>query len=367
MSQTYKITLKPIGAFYFGGEESFSSAPLDAVENMTQESTKKYFQKRQGYFAKSEMFPQQTQLLGMLRKELLRINKKLYYFKNFVSVPKKFKDKATQIVGNSRWTTDDALALGSLEELSPLYVGKEDKLYISAPFDRGLRLEETGTGYINGRPSKAYAFKKCDDKYFGAKDYLCSDLIAKDKSKLKIDDIFTAFTQTQTQTLSYKDNNDEQLFKVKKYRLDEACHFICYLTLENDAYLDMLKTTIELGGERSRFMMQVIKEGKPDIQSDFAYLKTDQSRVVLTSDALVEAKIFKECKVTLSQKKVLRTFQRRPFNKSRKTILLARGTVFYPHEGKEQEVKGLIEKATNFRTIGYNGYLDLTQGENNVH
>lgn len=367
MSQTYKITLKPIGAFYFGGEESFTSAPLDAIFDKEKENTKKYFQKRQEYFAKSEMFPQQTQLLGMLRKELLRINEKLYYFKNFVRVPIEFKEDATQIVGNGRWTTTDTLVLGSIKELSPLYIEKANKLYISAPFDRGLRLEETGTGYINGRLSKAYAFKKCDDKYFGAKDYLCSDLIAKDKSKLKIDDIFTAFTQTQTQTLSYKDNNDEQLFKVKKYRLDEACHFICYLTLENDAYLDMLKTTIELGGERSRFMMQVIKEGKPDIQSDFAYLKTDQSRVVLDSDAYVDTKIFDKCKITLSQKKVLRTFQRRPFNKSRKTMLLARGTVFYPHEGKEQEVINLIEKATNFRTIGYNRYLDFTQGEKNEH
>ena len=367
MSQTYKITLKPIGAFYFGGEESFSSAPLDGVANTKHDSTKKYFKKRQGYFAKSEMFPQQTQLLGMLRKELLRSNKKLYYFKNFVRVPKVFKADATNIVGHGRWvTTTDTLDLGSIQELTPLYIEKEKKCYISAPFDKDLTLEATGEGYINGRPSQAYAFKKGDGKYFGAKDYLCTDLIAKDKSKLKIDKIFTSFTQTQTQTLGYKEDDEEQLFKVKKYRLDEACCFVCYLTLKNDTFLDTLTTNIELGGERSRFVMQVSKADKPNIESDFAYLKTEQSRIVLISDAFVEAKIFDSCKVTLSQKRILRTLKR-PFNKSKKTLLLAKGTVFYPQEGKENEVREMIAEVKNFTTIGYNQYLDLTQGEKNAH
>lgn len=366
MRETYKITLKPIGAFYFGGEESFSSATLDGVRHMEYKSTKKYFQKRQGYFAKSEIFPQQTQLLGMLRKEILRSNEKLYYFKNFVRVPDYLKSDATKIVGSGRWSTTDTLALGSIEGLTPLGIEKEDKCYISAPFDRGLALETTGEGYINGRKSKAYAFKKCDGNYFGAKDYLCDDLIAKDKSILKIDDIFKSFTQTQTQTLGYKENNDEQLFKVKKYRLDESCQFVFHLTLSDSVYLGEYKSTIELGGERSRFVMQVRKEDKPDMQNDFDYLKTEQSRIILISDAYVDAKIFEYCKVTLSKKRILRTLQR-PFNKSKKTVILARGTVFYPHQGKEQKVKDLIKISKNFTTIGYNQYLDLTQGEKNEH
>ena len=87
MSQIYEIRLKPIGSFYFGGEESFSSADLCSIVN-TDKPAREYFKKRQGYYAKSEMFPQQTQLLGMVRKELLRQNKKLLYFKNYISVPK---------------------------------------------------------------------------------------------------------------------------------------------------------------------------------------------------------------------------------------------------------------------------------------
>ena len=49
----YLITLTPVGMFFFGGEETFGDGTND------------------NYFARSNSFPQQTTLLGMLRKEVL--------------------------------------------------------------------------------------------------------------------------------------------------------------------------------------------------------------------------------------------------------------------------------------------------------
>ena len=49
----YKIDLKPIGTFFFGSDKKFGEG--DEVN----------------YFAQSSLFPQQTSILGMLRKEIL--------------------------------------------------------------------------------------------------------------------------------------------------------------------------------------------------------------------------------------------------------------------------------------------------------
>lgn len=388
MSQHYKITLKPIGSFYFGGEDSFSSAKLKGIKEFISDSTlldeekkkkfkekqQKYFKKRQGYFAKSEKFPQQTQLLGMIRKELLRHNGKLLYFKNFMRVPTKYKYDANKIVGETRWTSKDSLNLGAIEELSPLYLqhDKKKKLFIPAPFDYGLSVESSGSGHINGRKGKAYRFiKNSDGKAFGAKDYLCSDFIDSDKNRIKLDKVFTSFVQTHTQTLGYKQDNEEQLFKVKQYRLDEAYSFVFFLTLGNENYLeDKFTTTVELGGERSLFQMSVEKTDKTLEKKSFGFLQNSSDRVVLLSDSYVDASLLNECKVTLAKKVPFRMIKRkdRSFDKTAKVILLLKGSVFYPknEESKTKIIKN-IESYKNYTTIGYNNYLELPKkGEKNV-
>jgi len=367
MSVTYKITLKPIDGFYFGGEDSFSSAPLNAVNNQDPKA-KRYFQKRQGYFAKSEKFPQQTQLLGMLRKELLRHNKKLLYFKNFLRVPKVWKEDAKCIVGIGKWSASNNLDLGEMQQLSPLYLCYLEQMFIPTPKDYGLSMLKDGEGYINGRAGSAIAFQKSNGNFFGAKDYLSSAYISKSGDTIDIDEIFKAYTQIQTQILCYKEDNTEQLYKVKKYRLKEGYSFVCYLTMSSDKYIDNFSTTVELGGERSSFEMMVTKQSEPNIKDEYKYLQTDKSRLVLLSDTYVDDTIFDKCDIVLSEKKILRTFtidmqNSNQFTKDTKIILLGKGTVFYPREGEGQAIKDMIEKYTNYTTIGYNQYLDLTQGE----
>ena len=368
---TYKITLRPVEAFYFGGEGSFTSKLPSGIVS-TDENAKKYFKPRQEYFAKSEMFPQQTQLLGMLRKELLRIEGKLFYFKNFVAIPHSDQNEAKALIGDRRWSPEEKLSLGEIDAMGPLFLQHREKLYIGAPFDDELKLVATGKGYINGRPTQAYAFeKRCDpDHYFGAKDYPCSDLVAKDRSRLKPDELFEAFVQTQTQTLAYKEDDEEQLFKVHKYRFkDKDTAFVFFVTMKKKIeMLNGLQTTVELGGERSAFTMSVEEANEPDVQRDFVFLQTDQPRIVLLSDAKVDSSIFECCKVTFSQKRIFRHIRdKKSFAKSGKIVMLAKGTVFYPKSNKIEEIKKKIDKATNFQTIGYNRYLDLTQGEKNEH
>lgn len=379
MSQIYEIRLKPIGSFYFGGEESFSSSILESVINKNDESVKKYYKKRQGYFAKSEMFPQQTQLLGMIRKEILRLNNKLLYYKRYTSVPKDWKDKATKIVG-SKWYSNKEEKMGTIALLSPLYLHHATYgLCVPAPMDYELMLETTGVAYINGIPKKAVAFKKCNGKYFDAKDYLYSKYHSLTGEYVDMNDIFKPQIRTHTQKLHYKEGNEEQLFKVQRYTLDEDYHFVFYLTLNNDSYLlDDTKTAVTLGGEESHFIMSVNKtDAIPDIDAYYHKLRSKETRVVLLSDAYIsscDAKntVFNDCKVVLSQKRVLRTLQSMRkdkqfhFKKSTKTILLAKGTVFYPkNEDALGSICAVLNKS-NYQAIGYNQYITL-QGETNAN
>lgn len=386
MSQTYEIKLKPTGSFYFGGEESFSSATLESIANKSKPA-REYFKKRQGYYAKSERFPQQTQLLGMIRKELLRHNKKLLYFKNYITVPQEWKSEATKIVG-SKWHTNQEPKLGVIETLSPLYLGKNDKVYVSAPMDFGLKLETTGTAYINGIPKEAVSFKKGNGRYFDAKDSLytkyhsldCDCKVLNKSSKkdcLDLNKIFKKDKRTHTQTFTYKEDNDEQLFKVSRYCLDDNYYFIFYLTLSDGVYLkDALDTIVSLGGEGSYFHMHVktieVSE-KPDFEEYYKKLRTKETRVMLTSDSFIDpcSKIFEYCKTVLTQKQILRTLQGNKenkkfhFKKSLKKILLKKGTVFYPKD--EESLAKICSELNrkNFQSIGYNQYTIL-KGDNHA-
>jgi len=368
MSQIYKVTLKPIGSFYFGGEQSFSSMPIKSIPR-EQKETIDYFKPRQGYFAKSEMFPQQTQLLGMLRKELLKANGLLLYFKNFTKVPKEYKDKAQKIVGMGKWSHEGSFNLGMIEELSPIFLEKEGSLYVSAPKDMGLKLVKGCVGYINGEPKSSYALQKCNGKYFGAKDYFSAAYIDRHGNTLDLDNVFTEQIRTHTQTLHYKEDDDEQLFKVKRYTLDDACSFVCYLTMSSGEHLeDGYTTTVDLGGEESHFVMQAQKvDALPSLEAIYASKKTNRCRIVLVSDAYVkEPKTLNEhIDVMFASKTILRTIGKKEdkkFHKTQKIVLLEKGSVLYPKEAQTATVKDMLESYDPFTTIGYNQF-QVIQGE----
>ena len=381
MSHTYKIILKPIDSFYFGGEESFSDAPLDAVVS-SEAKAKEYFKKRQGYFAKSEIFPQQTQLLGMIRKEILRANEKLLYFKNFVRVPSDLKPKAFDLVGKTKWSANGTLDLGNIIKLSPLYIAKEQNgktlRYFHEPFNGNFFLEEKeGKGYINGKETpKVYALKNKEGNDFNAKSYPSSNFVATKDEIVSIYDLFKSHTRVHTQTLPYKEEDEEKLFKVTRYTLDSNYFFLFYLTTKDEVFEDGFETTVTLGGEGSYFTMKVTKEAENQLDTDF--LQNNDNRITLISDAYIESpvslesteqteSIFDLCKFIFAKKTILRTIESKSnnigFKKSQKYILFTKGTVFYPKEGKEEAVKQLLESYKNFRAIGYNHYIDLTKGE----
>ena len=377
MSRLYRVILTPIDSFYFGGEESFTSPKLKAVQS-TKPVAQNYFKKRQGYFAKSEIFPQQTQLLGMLRKELLKLNGYLKHRKRFEAVDDDDKPKAANIVGDTAWSAHGSLTLGMIEQLSPLYLwhNRRKKHYLPVPVDERFEPEFQGSAYINGCPKAAVRFKsRCEaDRYFGAKDSLCNDFCSPDGERAKLDEIFVPTVQTHTQTGEYKEGDEEKYFKVKRYRLKEYS-FCFYFSFSNESYLkDEYTATVALGGERSYFQMHIEKISKSmtelEQEIDAFYQKRfalSRDKIVLLSDAYIDPDndIFAHTVASMANKRVLRTIESKKdpdnkkhyFKKSEKSVLLTRGSVFYPKDDSAtQAIVNAIEKQNNFKTIGYNRY-----------
>jgi len=362
----YKITLKPIGDFYFGGESSFGKPKSDMSK---QEA---YFAKS-AYFAQGEMFPQQTHVLGMLRKTILRKNGFMKLHKNGEWVNRNHDD-AKNLVGKE-WTKD----LGKIIKISTVHLEKEstEEIYYPAPYDYSMSLhKQEGKSYINGREdlNSVYAFK-VDDNDFGAKSSLCYGYISKNSKPIGLDKIFMKKTRIGNQTYMPTDDDKEQLYKISSYMFSEEYkdfHFVCYMeTVENTVWTDEYYTqTVELGGERSIFKMNVSKvDDVPNTEETYIQNKKNETRIVLTSDAYVKSvneNIFDNVEISLAHKRRFRTVnssKNESFSKSSKKILLTKGSVLYPKGDALETIVTVLKNEKEFRSIGYNQYVIIEKKE----
>ena len=369
----YKIILKPIDNFYFGGENSFGDS------KSSQDKSERYFAKRSAYFAKGEMFPQQTQLLGMLRKTILRKHGCLKLHSNGEWVSDNAKQKLAQELVGLKWEGWED-TLGKLISLSPIHLEEEINneiiSYCPAPYDNELSLsKETGISYINGRKdeSHVYAFKKEDNKYFGAKDYLCSAYISKDSKKsLDLDKVFKKHTKTGNQTFDKSEDDAEQLYKMQSYVLSKEhknVYFVCYLeSKDNTLFGDSYSQIVELGGERSLFELEV-KKVDVIVDNKDVYISKEEERLILISDTYVECNkdenIFDYVDVALAKKGIFRTFHesKSSFSKTSKKVLLKKGSVFYPKKDALKNIINMIEVESAYRNIGYNQFIIIDKKE----
>jgi hypothetical protein len=97
------IRLTPLGTFFFGGENTFG-----ATEN-------------RNYFVKSNLMPQQTSLLGLLRLELLRSNPTVFDLKTDKVID---KNAAIELIGGESFDGKQT-DFGCISGLSPVFLEKE--------------------------------------------------------------------------------------------------------------------------------------------------------------------------------------------------------------------------------------------------
>jgi len=318
----YLVTLKPLTPFFFGGSVTFGK--LGDEENST-------------YLVKSRLFPQQTSILGMLRKEYLIQNNLLTKKIRGEWVDKKNVEKAKKLVGSENFDIKKDMDFGVIKSISPVFLMKNDKKYIKKV---NIDKYEYKDGILNGYNSK-------DDIY---DNFVSID----NKENLKTDDIFKSITKVGIKK-SLSNNNENSYFKQTFYTLQDDFTFAFYL----DTQAELKSSIIHLGADKSMFKMDIKEVDKENLT-----YKDKNGYLVLLSDSYIDISLKGNCEfaitseISFSNLKTKMDTNTHKFEKSNKVYFYERGSVII---NPSDELINNLNKS-NLQKIGYNKY---TKGDNN--
>jgi len=391
MTKHYLITFKPLGAFYFGGEQTFGSGA------------------QTNYFVKSNYFPQQTGILGLLRYELLLQNGLLNAGKS-----KKLSSGAANLIGSKSFHfngSNSTIDFGAIERISPLFIlDKNKKKLLPAPFD--IRSNSKYLTYEFREKAESKTNLKIDakavtltynegKKHYSEKDGIYHQFINKDKKLFQYlprkddfdnpiyekrsdeDKLYQDYIFLENQKIGiHKAGTDESFYKQTKLQFNEGYAFAIYATLDVPAGKTFKSNTVFMGGDKSAFEMTVeeVQEFKTPIYNE-AVINTnneDIKKLILTSPAFVDKGIYDHCVFAISEQQSFRFLQTSveetecyynldnnkykmnakksaPY-KSEQFNLLKAGSVFYYKDEKLQGLEDELNKHPQFKQIGYNYY-----------
>jgi CRISPR-associated protein Cmr3 len=388
---TYKIDLRPMDVFFFGGEQHFGEGD-DA-----------------NYFVRSNYFPQQSGLLGMLRHQLLIQND---------CIPVKGKEAlASELIGSESYNLEGTgLKFGAIHQISPLFISKETNLLFSEAFefyvDKKYSPEElsqveldvknkigktmiypniespsiisVGKEYLGKYEIKELLVSKNGDRF-----NFCLDKEFKKKGTLPENGVFveTGKPGIQKSARKQKGQKDQGFYKQYSWSFPEGVCFTFFAEIDREVAEKFDDGRIMLGGEKSAFHM-VVKEfdgdGSPfDENSTFysgLYQRPHSSfhKIVCLSDCVVGEEL--SAKVAFmnntmidfrnSRSKVQHTTNYNRMTsasksqtyesptRSEKYQLLKRGSVLWVDDTHLTEVQGCLNKPQH-RTIGYNYFKTI--------
>jgi CRISPR-associated protein Cmr3 len=345
-TKTYLVKLKPLGPFFFGGEQGETA----------------------DYYLKGSMFPQQTALLGLIRHQLLIQNNLL---KNGVIAD---KPKAATLIGPESFQYDKEQYFGAIQRLSECYIGytaknKEEEfctyLYHAAPQSYTRQAVQVNDDFVfpyydpkNNYPAVFTLLKAAE---------LCPPAFSED-------DIFIEAGRPGIDKNYDGKPRDNAYYKQVWLKLKNDFCFAFYLTLrekfaENEAVI-LSSAMVTFGKESMPFMMEVTQPATiPDADKLPA---GGQNALYLTSDAYLPADIAASCEAAVTDTVPFRNvinytsqdkaayFNRKPAQIpcSKRLQLYKRGSFFYA-----KDIAALAEKIkqqTAFTSIGYNTYRFTT-------
>lgn len=344
---TYKIRLTPVDWYFFGGETTFGQED-----------------KSQNYYAKSNLLPQETALLGMLRYQLLKLNKLL-------PITAVNKESVNKTIGANSFNYENknkqGEGFGAIKSISPVFLGKENTVYYKKPkhfgydidFDTHSRCCFTNVSenvkllHINGFLGKDY----------NSESWIPFDDVSKAEG---LDTIFQS--KTRIGIIAGTKNRLEQekaLYKIEMKKLKNNFHFVFYVSLDKTKTKELPpESLVKLGAESSMFSMQaqeVDAQYKPVPDS----IEPKAGQIIFFSDAFVDNEVLKLCKFawidTIPFRNLKTTTNKKNFaslsaeEKSNRFNLIERGSVlFYSPENKQR----IIELLDNdyLQNVGYNKY-----------
>lgn len=346
MCNRYLISLKPVGKFFFGGDMSF---PVNGKKS-----------EYSSYIIKSNKFPQQTSLLGMLRFLVLR-NESSVFDTSTQSITDRVA--AVKLIGKSSFDpSGSGSSYGVINGISECFLQtkhnnqwtdlsfqyKVDELKLD--IDRGVKAQ------INGK-SVTVPSMKYDSKNGLGSFYAGVDGIVKTEEEIFVEDLCNGIERNIT--TGKTDNN--ALFKQIFYRFKTTDFRFAF---EADVDMDITLYNgqiVSVGADNSQFVIGIEKSerksasdanGKCVVLLSPSYItETDLGSVTF---AISDTIPFKSMKT--------RTESIGPYNKksekydySAKVILYTTGSQFYFKSNEEAKLfASKIRNQSDFNQIGYN-------------
>ncbi len=315
----YLITLTPLEPFLFGGDTTYGK-----IGSETQSS----------YLVKSREFPQQSAILGMLRKEMMTQAGLLTRKVRGEWVDTQHKREAAEIVGTDKFDIQAQAEqyYGLIDSLSPIFLMQDKQKFI-----KKVAIDK-------------YVYKDGLLEGYTPKTDIYDNFISLDNSiTKKAEDIFKSIEQTGNKI----GGEDNSLFKKTSYLLKEKFKFAFYLESE----YTLQNSIITLGADRSSFKLEV-KEDNTTLN-----YKDKNGYLTLLSDTYISVPLKANCDFAITSELSYQNLQNKKhafkhneFQKSKKVYLYEKGSVVINPSAK------LLENINNknCQKIGYNIFA---QGE----
>lgn len=368
MSKKYLVTLKPVDKFFFGGDMTFKVEKPSKTKEEDRSSDERF----SSYIIKSNTFPQQTSLLGMLRFLLLSDSD---YFADGKIIN---KDGASALIGSKSFeVSDERGQFGCIDELGACFLLNRssggDVYYSFLPYASEYQMAEHDSpiqGYVNG---KKLTIPKLEG--YTAKDGYSERVIGSDKKVLPLSDIFVEDRRIGiARNIENGKTDNSGLFKQISYRFNDFneenlriadWHFAFYVTVADEYDLSKYSGwVVSVGGDNSNFVFRAVADVE-DIRPD-EFL--NDKMVVLQSPSYLSADDMQGVKFFISDTIPFRFMRtsventvdytlRAGYQRSCRYELYAPGSVFYfDSSDVASEFGKALEKYKAFRQIGYNEY-----------
>lgn len=328
----YFIKLKPLNPFYFGSTKSFD-------DNRVNENYKK------PYFLKGNLYPQQTAILGMLRKKILEDNGVLV---ENVKRNNEQKNKEKEYIGKITNDLSES-TFGKIENISSVQIYIEDMPYYYYEDNKEEKkakfCKEKNFTNRNGEKKLLKYNPKNFEEYFKRFEN------GNRKSK---GEIFTEVTEFGIDKQK-KEEEDNSLFKKQRYLFKEKnIYFGLYVVLKDT---DIKNGFVQLGDKYSIFYLEVEKkEKKLEIDEN-----RDNNLILFTSDMYIEQDDLSKL-LELSEGMILKNNKfkfinddNNKFYKNKKSQnLIKRGSILISNK----EILDILKdkKYENYKKVGFNDY-----------
>ncbi|AXX95871.1 hypothetical protein [Arcobacter ellisii] len=323
----YKITLKPLQPFLFGGDNTYGK--IGDKENGT-------------YITKSRLFPQQSAILGMLKKEIMTQQGLLTKKIKGEWVDKNKTTTAHEFVGLEKFNIfqNTPQNFGKIKKISPIFIEQNNQIIIKKANIKSFPIEKNDNNFFLKNFTSKFDIFDNFETLDGNKNY-------------KTTDIFKEINQT----LNQKNASENSLYKKTSYMLEKGFSFVFFLECD----CEIKGSIITLGADKSSFIMEV--------ESSTQNLDIKTSHLILLSDSYISLPLEEHCDFAITSEISYQNLtnikgiqknkktNKNSFSKSKKVYLYEKGSVII---GAKQSLIDNINNP-NLQQIGYNTY---TLGEN---